>query len=131
MFTVMYTHRHTPTHPPTHPYTHPYTTPSAVRQALDRLVALNNLAACARYTEKLRRELVADVPSIFQDDPPTQQLMVRACVWTDGLVGGWVGGSEKGVSCAVRRIWPSIQSTLLDGATFHYLWSALYSNVLS
>ncbi len=48
----------------------------AVRQALDRLVALNNLAACARYTEKLRRELVAEVPSIFQDDPPTQQLMV-------------------------------------------------------
>ena len=37
---------------------------------------LNNLAACARYTEKLRRELVAEVPSIFQDDPPTQQLMV-------------------------------------------------------
>lgn len=43
-------------------------------------MALNNLAACARYTEKLRRELVAEVPSIFQDDPPTQQLMVRVCV---------------------------------------------------
>ena len=60
-----------------------------VRQAMDRLVALNNLAACARYTEKLRRELVGEVPGIFQDDPPTQQLMVG--------VGGWVGGD--GVGC--------------------------------
>ncbi len=44
--------------------------------ALDRLVMLNNLAACAVYTVKLQQELMAEVPSIFQDDPSTDQLMV-------------------------------------------------------
>lgn len=44
--------------------------------ALDRLVMLNNLAACAVYTIKLQQELMAEVPSIFQDDPSTDQLMV-------------------------------------------------------
>jgi hypothetical protein len=48
----------------------------AGRESLDRLITLNNLAACSQYTLKLHDELVADVPSIYQDDPPTQQLMV-------------------------------------------------------
>lgn len=47
-----------------------------VAQALERLIMLNNLAACSQYTGKLQQELVGEVPSIFQDDPSTQQLMV-------------------------------------------------------
>jgi hypothetical protein len=38
---------------------------------------VSNLSACAAYTTKLQQELLAEVPSIFQDEPPTQQLVVR------------------------------------------------------
>jgi hypothetical protein len=53
-----------------------YYPPAEAKLALNRLVMLNNLAACAFYTVKLQQELVAEVPSIFQDDPSTAQLMV-------------------------------------------------------
>lgn len=50
--------------------------PALQQQSLDRLIHVNNLWACSAYTSKLLQELVADVPTLYQDDPPTQQLMV-------------------------------------------------------
>lgn len=57
--------------PPFHPC------PPAALQSLNRLIHINNLAACALYTTKLHAELAAEVPTIYQDEPPTQQLVVR------------------------------------------------------
>jgi hypothetical protein len=59
----------------TRPFFHLYL-PAAL-QSLNRLIHINNLAACALYTTKLHAELAAEVPTIYQDEPPTQQLVVR------------------------------------------------------
>ncbi|TFJ85210.1 hypothetical protein NSK_003633 [Nannochloropsis salina CCMP1776] len=83
------------------------------KNALDRLVMLNNLSACARYTLKLQQELMAEVPSIFQDDPPTQQLM--ACLQDMSVTAKHFEQTvDEGLQHVAALIKPKLRSFLQD-----------------
>jgi len=90
-----------------------YYPPPEAKLALDRLVSLNNLAACAFYTVKLQQELVAEVPSIFQDDPSTWQLMV--CLGEmSGTSRQFEQACEEGLQHVGALIKPKLRGFLQD-----------------